>query len=264
MRPVWSGALSFGLVNIPIKLYSAVQDRSLHFHMLHKKDFSPVRYARICKVDGKEIPYEDIVKGYEYQKGDFVVLTEDDFKKANVRETSVIDIQHFVEEKEIDPKYFEKPYYIEPAKGADRAYALLISALAKSKKVAVAKYVIHKREHLGAVKPDNGMLVLYQMRFDEEIREPEGIRIPEIKAAGKQNKEVDLALQLIEQLTVPFDPSEYKDTYVGALEDVIDKKVKGKKPVARGKAPEPVRVDDIMKVLRESLAKEQKKHPKPH
>lgn len=264
MRPVWSGALSFGLVNIPVKLYSAVEAHGLDFHMLHKKDLSPIRYARVCKADGKEIPYEDIVKGYEYQKGDFIVLTDDDFKKANVRETSVIDIQHFVEEKEIDPRYFEKPYYIEPAKGADRAYALLVSALAKSKKVAVAKYVIHKREHLGAVKPEKNMLVLFQMRFEEEIREPEGIRVPDVKAAGKENKEVDLALQLIDQLTVPFDPSLYKDTYIEALEDVIEKKVKGKKPAVKGKAPEPVRVDDIMKVLRESLAREQKKAQKPH
>jgi DNA end-binding protein Ku len=153
MRAIWSGALSFGLVNIPVKLYSATAGMGLDLTMLHKKDISPIRYARICRADGKEIPYEDIVKGYEYQKGDYVILTDEDFKKASVEKTKAIEIESFVKESEIDPIYFEKPYYLEPEKGAQKAYALLRESLKKSKKIGLAKFVLRNREHLAAIRP---------------------------------------------------------------------------------------------------------------
>lgn len=254
MRAIWTGALSFGLVNIPVRLYSATSGTDLDLTMLHKKDLSPIRYARICRADGKEIPYEDIVKGYEYRKGDYVILTEDDFKKANVEKTKAIEIQEFVKESEIDPIYFEKPYFLEPEKGAEKAYALLRESLRKSKKIGIAKFVLRNREHLAAVKPSDDVLVLEQMRFDTEIRKPEELNLPDAKKAG--NKEIQIALALIEQLTEHFDPKAYKDTYTDELKKVIDAKAKGKPVKAKGKEPKATEVADIMAMLKKSLEKE--------
>lgn len=257
MRAVWSGAMSFGLVNIPVSMYSAVAPKELSFHFLHKKDLSPIRFARVCRQDGKEIPYDDIVRGYEYAKGDYVVLTEEDFKKANVREVSTIDIMNFVEEAEIDVRYFEKPYYLEPKKGSAKAYALLAEALRRAKKVAIARFVIHKKEHLAAIKSQDGMLVLEQIRFQEELREPKIDTPPAMKKTA--SSEVDLALQLIDQLTVPFKPETYKDTYTEDLKQIIEQKAKGRTPKAKGVAPEPVQVHDLMEILKKSLKEEQKR-----
>lgn len=253
MRAIWSGSLSFGLVNIPVKLYSAVETKELKFNLLHKDDLSPVRYARVCRRDGKEIPYEDIVKGYEYEPGDFVVLADEDFKKANMKETSSIEIINFAQEKEIDPILFEKPYYLEPEK-SKKPYALLREALEKSKKVGVAKFVLRNKERLGIIRPEDNLIVLEQLRFKEEIRKPDGLKIPEANTSVK--KELELALQLIDQLTVQFDPNQYKDTYTKELKDVIEAKAKGKTPRAKGKAPEPVKVHDLMAVLKKSLEKQ--------
>ena len=225
--------------------------------MLHKKDLSPIRYARICRADGKEIPYEDIVKGYEYRKGDFVVLTDDDFKKANVEKTKAIEIQEFTKESEIDPIYFEKPYYLEPEKGAEKAYALLRESLKKSKKVGIAKFVLRNRERLAAIKPSGDVLVLEQMRFEEEVRKPEDLDLPDAKKAG--TKEVTMALALIEQLTEHFKPNQYKDTYTDELKKVIDAKAKGKPIKANGKERKPTEVSDLMAVLKKSLEKEKVK-----
>ena len=150
MRALWSGSISFGLINIPIRLYSASEERGgLNLDMLHRKDLSPIRYARICKAEEKEVPYADIVKGYEYQKGDYIVISPEDLKNAQPKKTETIEISHFLKEEEIDPIFFEKPYYLEPAKGADKPYALLRETLVASKKVAVVKYILRDREHLG-------------------------------------------------------------------------------------------------------------------
>src|SRR4051812_45551132 len=150
MRAMWSGTISFGLVNIPVQLYSAVQEEELSFHMLHKKDLSPIRFARVCREDGHEVPWEEIVKGYEVSKGNYVVMTEEDFKKVAVKRSNTIEILKFSDEKDIQPAYFERPYYLEPDKGADKAYALLSEALDKSKKVGIAKVVFRNKEHLAA------------------------------------------------------------------------------------------------------------------
>ncbi len=259
MRAIWTGALSFGLVNIPVRLYSATEDHGLDLDMLHKKDLSPIRYARICRVDGKEIPYDQIVKGYEYEKGDYVVLTDEDFQKANVKKTKTIDIIDFAKENDIDTIYFEKPYYLEPEKGAFKAYALLREAIKRSKKVGVAKFVLRNREHLAVIKPKGNVLVLNQLRFDEEIREPE------LKVPGKDEKassrEIDMALALINQLSEHFKPADYKDTYVQDVKQIINQKIKGKKPKAKNKEKDvaPTEVHDIMAMLKQSLDKQKQK-----
>lgn len=251
MRPIWSGAISFGLVNIPIRVYSASEEHALSFDMLHKTDLSPIRYARICKADGKEIPYQDIVKGYEYEKGEYVVVDAEDFKRANPRKTQTIEILDFVNEDEIDSVYYEKPYYLEPDKGAGKSYTLLLEAFKKSKKVGVVKFIFKDREHLGVLKPYKNVIALNQLRFDHELRNPEQL---EFSPADVSKKELDMALKLISQLTDKFKPAAYKDTYIDELKSVIEDKVKGIKP--RKKAVKPAastKVHDIMSLLKASL-----------
>src|SRR5215213_11790475 len=165
MKPLWSGAISFGLVNIPVNLYSATRERAIQFDYLRKKDLCPVGYLRVCKKTGEEVAYKDIVRGYEYQKGDYAVIEEEDFRKANVKKTQLIDIVDFVEEKEIDSKFFEKPYYIEPDKKANKAYALLRQTLHKTKRVGIAKFVMRSKEHLVMIKAEEDLLLLVQLRF---------------------------------------------------------------------------------------------------
>lgn len=257
MRAIWTGALSFGLINIPIRLYSATAtEEKLDFDMLHKKDLSPIRYARVCRADGKEIPYDEIVKGYEYQEGDYVVLTDEDFKKASPRKTKTIDILDFAKENEIDTIYYEKPYFLEPDKGAEKAYALLREALKKSKKVGVANFVLRNREHLAVIKPYGKAILLNQLRFKDELRKPEGLNLPD--TAQAKNKEIDMALSLIKHLSEPFKPEEYKDTYKNELKKVIEAKAKGKKFKPKEKEPEATEVVDLVAMLKASLKKQQK------
>lgn len=259
MRPIWEGSLAFGLVNLPVRMYSATAGTELDFDMLHESDLSPIRYARVCREDGKEIPYEDVVRGYEYRSGDYVVLTEDDFKKANVRKTQMIDVVSFALEKEIDQIYAEKPYYLEPEKGAEKAYVILREALKESGKVGIAKFVIRDREHLGVVKPMNNVLVLDQIRFDDEVRSAKELVIPE---RDVRDKELDMALQLIDQLTEHFNPKEYKDTYKEELLEMINKKAKGKKLTTKARVPEITKAHELMKKLKASL--EEAKKSRPH
>lgn len=251
--------MSFGLVNIPVKLYSATAGIGLNLDMLHKKDLSPIRYARICRKEGKEIPYEDIVKGYEYQKGDYVVLTDEDYKKASVEKTKAIEIESFVKESEINPIYFEKPYYLEPEKNAQKAYALLRESLKKSKKIGLAKFVLRNREHLAAIRPEGKIIVLEQMRFNEELKPFTDLALPAAEKAG--SKEVSIALALIDHLTEHFEPKKYKDTYTDELKRIVAAKAKGK-PIKAGPAAKPkhaTEVTDIMAMLKKSLEKEKAK-----
>jgi len=251
MRAIWSGSIGFGLVNIPVKLFSASQPHDgLDLDMLHKQDHSPIRYARVCRQDGQEVPYDEIVKGYEYRDGDYVVLTQEDFKKADAKKTKTIEIKQFVDESEIDSRYYEKPYYLEPDKGAERAYALLRDALAKSGKIALAKYAMRARDNMGAIKPIGETLVLNQMRFPADLRSPAGLKFPKGKA---QKAELDMALALIKQLDKPFIPEDWHDTYTEELEDIIEDKAKGRKPRTRGKTPQETKVKDLMATLRASL-----------
>lgn len=257
MRSIWSGTISFGLLNVSVKLYSATEDHALSFDLLHKTDLSPIRYARICLADGKEIPYKDIVKGYEYQKGEYVVIDEEEFKKVDKEKTGTIQVLHFASSSEIDSIYFEKPYFLEPGKGAGKAYSLLVEALAASDKVAVVKFVIRNKEHLGVLKPHNRCLVLDQLRFQSEIRDMEELKLPKGEV---DKKEIDMALKLIKQLTAKFDPKKYHDDFTEELKEVIDKKIKGIPLTKKKSSPKVSKVHDITSLLKASL--EELEHPK--
>jgi len=253
---MWTGSISFGLVNIPVRLYSGTESKGLDLNMLHSKDGGRIRYARICRKDGKEVPWNEIVKGYEHQEGDFIVLTKEDFEKADKKETNALDIQQFVDREEIDIRYFEKPYYLEPDKKAAKAYALLHEALKESGKLALVKFVIRQREHLGVILPIGRGLVLNQMRFPEELRHGGDLSLPTGKETTKA--EVEMGKELIKSQTKPFIPEDYHDTYTAKLEAIIEEKAKGKKPVAKGKEPEPTQTKDLMAALKASLAGAQK------
>lgn len=254
MRAIWNGSVSFGLVNIPVRLYSGLDSREeLELHMLHKKDLSPIRYARVCTKDGKEIPYDEIVKGYEYGEGDYIVLTEEDYARADARRTRTIDIEGFVEEGAIDVRYYEKPYYLEPQKGAAHAYALLREALEQSGKVGIGRFVMRNRENLAVLKPVGRVIALTQIRFPAELRAPGQLELPE--AGQAKGRELEMALSLIGQLSRPFEPDAYHDTYTEALKEVIAERAKGRKPKAKGEAPAATRVQDLMEALRASLEK---------
>lgn len=206
---------------------------------------------RIARADGKEVPYDDIVRGYEYKKGDFVVLTDADFKKADIKKTESIEIIDFVNQTEIDPIYFEKPYYLEPTKGATKAYSLLAKSLQKTNKVGLAKFVMRNREHIGIIKPEGDMLILEELRFDSEIKSIKDLNIP--KNEVKNNKEIDMAIKLIDQMTAHFDPKDYEDTYNDELLEIIDEKAKKGTVKPRSQEPKATEFMDIMAELKKSL-----------
>jgi DNA end-binding protein Ku len=260
MRPIWKGALSFGLVHIPVRLYSASKERELSFKLLHKKDLSEIRYARICKADGKEIPWNDVVKGYEYKEGSYVVLTEEDFEKANPKKNRAIEILDFTPEEQVDTIYYDAPYYLEPEKGSAKAYALFCAALQKSKKIAIGRFVFHHHEYIGAIRVHENVLILHQLRYKSEIISPKELSIPN---ATVPKKELDVALKLIDQLTSPFQPGRYSDSYTDEIKDLIKKKAKGKKisTLPKTKTPSP-KVHDIMDLLKSSLEEKKKKKRK--
>jgi DNA end-binding protein Ku len=256
MRSIWSGAISFGLILIPVKLYTAVQESTLDLDMLRKQDLCPIRYARVCRNTGEEVPYEDIVKGYQYRKGDYVVLEDEDFRRADVRKTQTIDIVEFVNEGEIDQKLLEKPFYLEPTKQARKAYALLREALKKTAKVAVGRFVLRNREHLVVLRAEEDLIVLEQMRFLDEIKKPSGLDLPAKEEAS--DRELDMAIKLIDQLTEPFRPEQFHDTYKEELKRVIAEKARGRTPAPTGERPIPTEVPDLMAKLRESLEQARK------
>src|SRR5213593_4415501 len=211
MRAIWKGSISFGLVNIPIALYPATRREELKFRLLRKSDLSPVNYKRVAEKDGKEVPWDQIVKGYEYEKGKFVVFKDEDFQRVDVEATQTVDIQDFVELDEIDPIFFYKPYYLEPQKGGDKAYALLRDALKDSKKVGVAKVVIKTREYLAGVKPEDGALVLELMHFADELADMGNLHIPKKVEVGKRER--NMAKSLIDSMSSKWNPEKYKDDY---------------------------------------------------
>ncbi len=253
MRPIWNGSISFGLVNIPVRLFSGVHTHEgIDLDMLHKDDNSPIRFARICRKDGEEVPWEHIVKGYEYHDGDYVVLSPKDLDKLDSRKTQTIDIKQFLQEGEIDIRYFEKPYYLEPVKGGEKAYALLHAALEQADKLALAQFVIRQREHLGVIKPVGKALVLNQMRFPTDLREATDLKFPSGTDVSKD--ELRMAIKLISQETGHFAPEDYRDTYTEELEDLIEAKTKGKKPKQGSAAkPKDTSAKDLMSALKASL-----------
>jgi DNA end-binding protein Ku len=253
MRPIWNGSISFGLVNIPVRMYSGSNPREgIDLDMLHKDDHAPIRYARICRKDGEEIPWNDIVKGYEYREGDYVVLTKKDLESIDAKKTQTIDILQFMDQGDVDIRYYEKPYYLEVVKGGEKAYALLRAALEKSGKVALAKFVLHEREHVAVIKPIGRALVLDQMRFPTDLREAGELHFPTDKDVAQ--KEVEMALKLIRQETKPFIPEDLHDTYTEELEEMIKAKTKGKKvPKAAKHEPTKTSAKDLMGALKASL-----------
>jgi len=257
MRALWSGSISFGLVNIPVKLYSGAESNSLDLDMLRKSDLCPIKYLRVCKHDNREVPYNEIVKGYEYTDGEYIVLTDKDFENANVEKTHLIDILGFVQENEIDTRYFEKPYYLEPDKQGTKPYALLREALRKSGKVGIATYVLRNRGSLGVVKPIDDLLVLNEIRYQEEVRDFQELKLP--RPENLRNQEIELALTLIDHLTVKFDPSQYRDTYIDDLKRIIEEKAQGIIPAPKEEKPKPSKVVDLMALLKESLKQQKKK-----
>ncbi len=264
MRPIWKGAISFGLVNIPVTLYPATRREELRFHFLRKSDMSPINNKRVAESDGKEVAWEDIVRGYQYEKGKFIVLNDDDFSRVDVEATQTVDIQEFVEVEDINPMFFSKPYYMEPGKGGDKAYTLLREVLRDTSKVGIAKVVIKTREHLAAVKAQGDVLVLELMHFAEEIIGSEELHVPGAAKLGK--KEADMAKKLVESMTGKWDPAKYKDEYKEALMEVIEEKVAaGGKEVAKpkkSKGAKPTNVIDLVAVLQKSIQEHGSNRPK--
>src|SRR6478672_9677476 len=251
-RSMWKGSIAFGLVSIPVELYSAVRDHRPRFRLLHAKDEAPVRYERVCQTEGKPVAWEDLVKGYEYEKGHFVVLTKDDFKTAAVEKTKTIDILDFVDPKEIDERYFETPYYLQPAKGAERSYALLREAIRQSDKLGVAKIILRDAQHLAAVEAIGDALVLTMMRFSDELADLDDFRFP--RAQDIRPAELKMARQLIDSLSAEWRPDKYMDEYRDNLMKVIEAKVKGKRPrLQERETAQSADVVDLMARLRASL-----------
>ena len=253
MAAIWKGSLTFGLVNIPVELKTAVRADHISFRLLHKEDLSPVNYERVCQAEGESVPWNEIVKGYEYEKGKFVVITEEDFKAAALEQSKTIDILDFVKQEEIDPRYFETPYYLVPSKGGEKPYALLREAIRQTGMVGVGKIIIRQTQHLAGVKVIGDALVLEIMRFANELVDAKEFDFPSRQAVRPQ--ELQMAEQLVANLAEPFDPTRYTDEYRANLMKVIKAKMKGKKvklEEPEGEAPDSD-VLDLMSRLRASL-----------
>lgn len=255
MKSIWSGYLSFGLINIPVNMYSAARERVLNFKLLDKHGLCPVSYVRVCRDNQKEVKYEDIVRGYQYRKGDYVVLSDKDFEAAHPKKSKTVDVISFAKAEEVDPIFFDKPYYLEPAPKAEKAYVLLREALKRTNKVGVAKFIMKDREHLAIIKPEGKAIMLVQLRFNDEIVPANGIRLPSEKDLPK--KEMEVALLLINKLTEHFKSSKYHDTYNEKLEKIIQRKAKGKKiPMPKKQPVKTTQVSDLMSQLKKSLERE--------
>ncbi len=256
MRPIWKGSISFGLVYIPVAVYPATREEKLSFRQLRSTDLSPIRYKKVAEADAKEVTADQIVKGFEYERGRYVVLKDEDFEKVRIESTHSIDITDFVEVEQIDPKFFYKPYFLEAQKGGEKAYAVLHKALSGTGKIGIAKVVISNREHLAAVKPDGLFLILELMHFASEILSAEILKNG--SAAAVTDKELKMAQALIEGMSVPWEPEKYQDEYRTALLEIIEQKAKNKQIAGKpAPAPAPTNVVDLVKVLQESLSRTQ-------
>jgi len=260
-RPIWKGMISFGLVSVPVALYPAEESHQLSFSMLDKRDFSPVGYKRYNKTTGREVPWNDIVKGYEYDKDQYVVLTDEDFRRANVQQAKSVDITTFVDADEIPPQYFETPYYLVPEARGQKVYALLRETLRAANKIGVGEVVIRTTHHLAAVVPVGDALMMITMRYADEIREGKAFDFPSrsLKNAGIKPKEVELARKLIDDMAGPFKPEEFEDTYNEDLMHRIEEKVKRgqtqelTKPESEKQTKRSAKVIDLMELLKQSI-----------
>ena len=257
-RAIWSGSISFGLLNVPVKLYSAVSKQTVRFRELRENDGARIKHKRVAEADGKEVPYEKIVKGYEYAPDQYVILSRDELSELDPKRTRAIEIQDFVDLDDIDPIYFEQPYYLGPDKGAARAYALLVQAMKESRKVAIARFVLRNKEHLAAIRPMDDVLTLTTMRFHDEVTSPQdldGEVFEEEKPKRPEKRELEMAKQLIESLTSDFNPGTYRDEYREELLDLLELKAAGKEVVsAPSEEPKPTKAPDLMAALEESLS----------
>ena len=252
MAAIWKGSIAFGLVNIPVELRTAVRADHISFRLLHKEDLAPVKYERVCSADGETVPWGEIVKGYEYQKDKYVVMTDKDFKAAAIEGSKTIDILDFVKEEEIDPRYFQTPYFIVPSKGAEKSYALLREAIRSSEAVGIGKVIIRQNQHLAGIKVVGDALVLEIMRFSNELVSADEYNFPGREKIRPQ--ELKMAEQLVANLAEEFDPSKYSDDYRLNLMKIIKGKMKGKK--VKLEAPRETAdtgVLDLMSKLRASL-----------
>jgi DNA end-binding protein Ku len=255
-RAIWSGSISFGLLNVPVKLYSAVSKKSVSFRELRESDGSRIRHKRVAEADGKEVEYNDIVKGYEIAPDQYVVITRDEREELDPKKTRAIEIQDFVDLEAIDPIYFDHPYYLGPDKGAERAYALLARAMADRGRVAIARFVLRNREHLAAIRSNGEVLALATMRFADEVVSPDELDgvIPDDVEEPKK-REIDMAGALIDQLSSEFEPERYRDEYREELLAMIERKAAGEEVVeAISDEPTPTKAPDLMAALEESLA----------
>jgi len=261
MRPIWKGSISFGLVYIPIAVYPATKEEKVSFRQLRSSDLSPIKYKKVAEADMKEVSADQIVKGFEYERGQYVVLKDEDFAKVKIESTHSIDITDFVELNQVDPKFFYKPYFLEPQKGGEKAYSLLHKALSGTGKIGVAKVVISNREHLASVKPDGLFLILELMHFASEILSPEELKNGQV--GNITEKELKMAQSLIESMSVSWEPEKYRDEYRAAVMELIEQKAQHKeitgKPVPAHRA---TNVVDLVKVLQESLNRNQTVKPK--
>ena len=245
-RAIWTGSISFGLLNVPVKLYSAVSKQTVRFRELREEDGSRVRHKRVAEADGKEVSYDDIVKGYEFAPDQYVTLTRDELAELDPKKTRAIEIQDFVDLDEIDPIYFEHPYYLGPDKGAEKAYALLVAAMEDARKVAIARFVLRNKENLAAIRPMGDVLTMATMRFAEEVTDPKDLRneLFEEKPGKPAKRELEMAMQLIESLSTDFEADKYRDEYREELLDLLEQKASGKEIVSTPtEEPEPTGPD---------------------
>lgn len=249
MRAIWSGTIGFGLVNIPVKLYSAVKDSRLDLDMLDKRDQAHIKFHRVNEGTGKEVPWDKIVKGYLYND-EYIILEDEDFQAASPEKTKIITIESFVEETEIDDIYFETPYFIEPEKSGTKAYALLLKTLEHTGKAGIGRFVLRTSEHVVVIRPRDNYLLLHQLRFQEEIRTPEELTLP---AAKIQKKELDMAVKLVESYTTAFDISQFKDEYHAELLKIIKQKASGKKRTVKKMKVVHTKSTDLFSQLKASL-----------
>jgi DNA end-binding protein Ku len=255
-RAIWTGAISFGLVNVPVRMYSAIDEHKLHFNYIHEKDGSRIGYEKVCKTEGKPVPDDEIVKAFEWEKGEFVPMRDEDFERAQEDTYKAIDIRDFVDYEEIDPIFFERTYYLGPQEGAEKVYALLVRAMEDSGRAAIAKYVMRDRQNLGCLRVADGVLLLEKMYFADEIR-PAGDVKPKVKKGDVDKREVEMAQALIDKLYGPFHPEQYEDTYRDTLCEIIKAKRKGE-PVHAEPTAEPEAPTDLMAALRASLEASQR------
>ncbi len=249
-RPLWSGSISFGLVHVPVQMFSAVREHKLQFHLVHEKDSSPIGYQKICKAEGKPVPDDEIVKAFEHRRGEYVFMEDEDFERAQIEGYRSIDVTDFVPAEQIDPIFFAKTYYLGPGSGGEKVYSLLVKALEDTGLVAITKFVVRERQHLGALRVRDGVLALEQLYFADEIQPIDEIK-PSKQRIGKE--ELAMARQIVESGTTEWKPERYKDTYQAELKKAIEAKRKGKAVHPAAQVDEAEEAVDLMEALRASV-----------